>query len=116
MVLEASSVQHKFKIFNDARIISQNTRLATLTISPAQLNAVQKEIGKDKEKAKSKKVMKPSKSIFVDVPNPKAKRKLVIEENDSEKTHLPHLVRNPRTQKTKPAASGSLPIMSAIQW
>lgn len=113
-MLEASSAPHKYKIFTTANIIYQNTRSAALTISLAQLLKVKKDIGEKQEKVKAKNVSKPAKTILVVVPKPKAKRKLVVEETDSEKIPSPQLVRKPQTQKTKPVAPGSLPILSVI--
>lgn len=74
---------HKYKVFNDASVISHNTHSATLTVSPAQLIQVKKEIGEEKEKEKAqsigKKASKASKTISIVVPKPKTKRKLVVE-------------------------------------
>lgn len=52
-------------------------------------------------------------TIIVAIPKPKAKRRLVIQESDPEKTHSPQLVKKARTLKSKHVAAASLPIFAA---
>lgn len=101
---------------NVASIISQNTRFGALTIFPAQLTQVKKQIYDENEKAqaKGKKVSKSSKSISVVIPKPKLKRKLVVQKSDSERTPSPQLVNKSRKVKSKPTVISSLPIFVAI--
>lgn len=110
--METSVAPRKYKLFNTSSIISQNTRSGALNISPAQLLQVKKEICEEKEQAKGKKISKAPKSISVDVPKPKAKRKFLIEESDSENTPSSQPVKKTRTLKSK--ASASLPIFSTL--
>lgn len=79
--LDSATALGKFKVFSSQSIISQNTRSATLTISPSQLIEVREEIGEEKDKAK--KTSKPTNPSSADVPKSKAKWNLVIEKSDS---------------------------------
>lgn len=77
--LDDATALQKFKIINDHSIISQKPRSQGLTISPANLLVVMKEISE--EKAKAKKVARAIKKVVV-APKKNANRKLIIQNSD----------------------------------